>query len=462
MGRDTPAEMAIFRQEKAATAAAKAEGKQRGVARIAELENCMADEDANDITPRPDFDQNQRRISHTASYAIIPMSFKEPGCKSAQDSDDFGPGPDREDSPRPNDSQDTDIVIVSSDEEDLTPRKKGKGVARKGPKPEDEGTNAISSSGGEDCRSKKKGKISRKATSRNAPMPDDEDADIVMSSGEENRAKKRAKASKEPVRGVIKTLRDGDGHQARDRSIDSEPKNLIEKSGSGKIRQVLHMFIHPTMLTLDETTLFYYSLGQSPLSRSTTKVSGLINNWAHEVEARRVSAKPGSKASIPNSASTLPPLTTASTKSSDKRSALSNEVAISTHSKRARYVVSDSEEEQINIGGLSDQDETIGTEREAAVLSPPKGKQRVTSAVSLLLFCTMLVYAMYRGSSRSRTAHKSQGLVRTLRSLALVARRTRTCPKAARISGDLASSLLGIGPLVSLTILGLSMTMLPW
>jgi len=43
--------MAIFRQEKAATAAAKAEGKQRGVACIAELENRMADEDANDITP---------------------------------------------------------------------------------------------------------------------------------------------------------------------------------------------------------------------------------------------------------------------------------------------------------------------------------------------------------------------------------------------------------------------------
>ena len=33
-------------------------------------------------------------------------------------------------------------------------------------------------------------------------------------------------------------------------------------------------------------------------------------------------------------------------------------------------------------GGLSDYDETIGKEREAAVNSPPKGKKQVTSEVS--------------------------------------------------------------------------------
>jgi hypothetical protein len=32
-------------------------------------------------------------------------------------------------------------------------------------------------------------------------------------------------------------------------------------------------------------------------------------------------------------------------------------------------------------GALSDEDETTGFEREAAVTSPPKGKKRVTSAV---------------------------------------------------------------------------------
>jgi hypothetical protein len=35
-------------------------------------------------------------------------------------------------------------------------------------------------------------------------------------------------------------------------------------------------------------------------------------------------------------------------------------------------------------GGLSDNDERRGEEREAAINSPPKGKKRVTSEVSLL------------------------------------------------------------------------------
>jgi hypothetical protein len=40
---------------------------------------------------------------------------------------------------------------------------------------------------------------------------------------------------------------------------------------------------------------------------------------------------------------------------------------------------------QIIDGGLSDEDETMGAEREAAVASPPKGKRRATSAVSNIL-----------------------------------------------------------------------------
>jgi hypothetical protein len=53
--------------------------------------------------------------------------------------------------------------------------------------------------------------------------------------------------------------------------------------------------------------------------------------------------------------------------------------------------------------GLSDNDETKGNEREAAVNSPPKGKKRVTSAVGFLFPSSSLkmkyhcVY-QYRGS----------------------------------------------------------------
>jgi hypothetical protein len=40
---------------------------------------------------------------------------------------------------------------------------------------------------------------------------------------------------------------------------------------------------------------------------------------------------------------------------------------------------------QVMDGGLSDEDESMGVEREAAVASPVKGKRRATSAVSSIL-----------------------------------------------------------------------------
>jgi hypothetical protein len=46
-------------------------------------------------------------------------------------------------------------------------------------------------------------------------------------------------------------------------------------------------------------------------------------------------------------------------------------------------------------GGLSDNDETKGEEHEAAIKSPHKGKKRVTSEVSLLLFIVTLYYPKY-------------------------------------------------------------------
>jgi hypothetical protein len=43
----------------------------------------------------------------------------------------------------------------------------------------------------------------------------------------------------------------------------------------------------------------------------------------------------------------------------------------------------------LSDGGLMDNDETIGEERLVAVNSPPKGKRRVTSKVSLHLVITL-------------------------------------------------------------------------
>jgi hypothetical protein len=67
-----------------------------------------------------------------------------------------------------------------------------------------------------------------------------------------------------------------------------------------------------------------------------------------------------------------------STRSSNN-SVLSRGVLITTNVQPANGGI------QIIDGGLSDEDETMGAEREAAVASPVKGKGRATSAVSNIL-----------------------------------------------------------------------------
>jgi hypothetical protein len=133
------------------------------------------------------------------------------------------------------------------------------------------------------------------------------------------------------------------------------------------------------MLTLDATTLFYFSLSDAT---AKDKHSGLISEWAAKVPRN---AKLANKAISGRSTST-PSLTTGVTHSSrapSTRSALTNNVKISTQ-------LDDEDEVEIlqvdnGLGGLSDKDETRGKEYEVAVWSPPKGKRRVTSSVSNIL-----------------------------------------------------------------------------
>jgi len=50
---------------------------------------------------------------------------------------------------------------------------------------------------------------------------------------------------------------------------------------------------------------------------------------------------------------------------------------------------------EIAEGSLSDFDETKGNERDAAIKSPPKGKQRISSSVSHRLSCSHIIYILY-------------------------------------------------------------------
>src|SRR5882762_4708630 len=117
------------------------------------------------------------------------------------------------------------------------------------------------------------------------------------------------------------------------------------------------------MLTLDPTTLFYFSLMDLD---GKDKNTGLIKDWAKQIPCN---AKPGSTHS-----KLTPSLTQGSTHSSYAppltQSAL-NTVKISQ--------LDDGIE--ITEGGLSDFDEIKGNEQDAVIKSPPKGKQRIMSSV---------------------------------------------------------------------------------
>jgi hypothetical protein len=141
------------------------------------------------------------------------------------------------------------------------------------------------------------------------------------------------------------------------------------------------------MLTLDQSTLFYWTLSDTFLQKRQYKDA--IKEWASEIPA---SAKPVSQAPSRTTQtksitrrSVVPSLTSGTSRSSAP-SVLTNDVRIVGHRTRPSSVKVKPEPEPemalYSDGGLSDRDETIGKEREAAINSPPKGKKRVTSEVS--------------------------------------------------------------------------------
>jgi hypothetical protein len=130
-----------------------------------------------------------------------------------------------------------------------------------------------------------------------------------------------------------------------------------------------------SLLTLDQSTLFYWTLSDKKRQHASS-----IKKWALDVPA---TVKPTSKA--PSNAD-IPQLTNG-TSCSSAPSVLTDHVKIISH--RALDPVKVKAEpsptfSSYNEGGLSDNEEMRGEEREAAINSPPKGKKRVTSEVSLL------------------------------------------------------------------------------
>jgi hypothetical protein len=123
----------------------------------------------------------------------------------------------------------------------------------------------------------------------------------------------------------------------RDEVIQVFLRAMSVKADSGICENVCHLWICDRLITLNWLALWNKMLTSHP----------------------------------PNS--TVPPLTNASTWSSSN-SVLTKDIMITKKAAPPAKIT-------IVDGGLSDEDETTGFEREAAVTSPSKGKQCVTSAV---------------------------------------------------------------------------------
>ena len=129
-----------------------------------------------------------------------------------------------------------------------------------------------------------------------------------------------------------------------------------------------------SLLTLDESTLFYWTL--SDPSRDNQKRSSAINKWASAIASYKSTLQaPRSTSSHAKTVIQVPSLAAGSSARSYAPSILSDNVKISVKAEPAPELSIH------NNGGLSDNDESRGEEQEFAVNSPPKGKRRITSEV---------------------------------------------------------------------------------
>ena len=93
----------------------------------------------------------------------------------------------------------------------------------------------------------------------------------------------------------------------------------------------------------------------------------------------------------------VPALTNATSRRSSNTSVLSKSVKISQNVDVKVKAHHDASIRIVELG-LEDDDETIGIEREAALKSPPKGKARVSSAVTITYFhLSTFVYSLLLG-----------------------------------------------------------------
>ena len=153
------------------------------------------------------------------------------------------------------------------------------------------------------------------------------------------------------------------------------------------------------MLTLSQPTLYYWNLRSN-----TKKDNGIITNWAMTISKLSSSSQPSAGSSRTLSGRVSTQATSITSKSVTKKA--TNIPALSDKS--------DNDTDAESKGAFSDNDETVGKERDAAVNSPAKNGVRATSSVSTNLSLVYYTYAKlqyigYRESRRCATSKNAEG-----------------------------------------------------
>ena len=139
-----------------------------------------------------------------------------------------------------------------------------------------------------------------------------------------------------------------------------------------------------SFLTLDQSTLFYWTLSDVP-----SKMDEAIDKWASAIPTHIKSKLEGPKSTASRSTKAVPPLTGGPSRSS-AASVLTENIKVFTKGDQVK--IKGEHQEVISLsddGGLSDSNELGGKEREIAINSPLKGKKRITSEVKVNFFQTI-------------------------------------------------------------------------
>lgn len=418
--RRTKAEIEQERVRKAQATAARTEAKQQCINRTAAFEHAdMANEDIVDATPRPPFARKRPASTRNSTPTDLAMSGVE---DSEFDSSDKGVAVATEnssvesssDESPPPAQRNTRLTVAKATRTTVQPTRKVQGKARvmqsdteteldddetpknvkPKPKPKPKVRDEI------DVAAKKL--VEKNERELEAARPTRQ-AEVGLSGRPASKAPSQLEAvrptrlpaevrlSGRPASNAPSQLQAGGEEKTRGKNLKREgaiadinqsTKRSHEPATDNNRYAIFALTFMFPFLTLDRCTLFYWTLTSEAVHKK--QKHSAVNEWALQIDnAKPAFRAPTSRSVSSRAKSSISSLTGGTARlSTSASSVLSKNVKITSHQSLDSAKADPPPDLASHVnGGLSDNDETKGEERMAAINSPPKGKKRVNSEV---------------------------------------------------------------------------------